>query len=285
MNKVKKSGGKSNSRARFLNKTVLVTGSARGQGRADALAFAREGANLILNDVCHSLETIPYQLGSDRDLESLASEIRALGRKVLVSKVDVRDAKGVRKMIEDGARKFGRIDVLYCNAGVFAKRYPQDITEAEWDVMLDVNLKGAFLCSKFAIPQMIKQNYGRIVMNSSVEGLVACPACAHYIAAKHGMIGLTRALAVDLGRYNITVNAVCPGGVATGLMDYVDDFYSKHQEYKRDTAAIAGAWTVIPEHQVLRPEDVTGAVLWLASDEAQCVTGIALPVDTGFTAK
>jgi (+)-trans-carveol dehydrogenase len=122
-------------------------------------------------------------------------------------------------------------------------------------------------------------------MNSSVEGLVACPACAHYIAAKHGMIGLTRALAVDLGRYNITVNSVCPGGIKTGLMEYVDRFYKAHPDYKRDTATIAGAWTVLPDYQVLNPEDVSTAVLWLASDDARCITGVALPVDTGFTAK
>jgi SDR family mycofactocin-dependent oxidoreductase len=264
---------------------VLVTGAARGQGRADALAFAKEGANLIVNDVCGNLETVPYDLATEKDLEKVAKEIRAMGRRVMPARADVRNAKEVRTMVKEGIREFGKIDVLYCNAGVFAKKRPQDITEKEWDVMLDVNLKGAFLCIKYVIPHMIKRSYGRIVMNSSVEGLVACPACAHYVAAKHGMIGLTRALAVDLGRYNITVNAVCPGGVATGLMRYVDEFYKAHPDWQKDTATIMGAWTVIPDRQVLRPEDVSGAVLWLASDDAKYVTGIALPVDTGLTAK
>ncbi len=249
------------------------------------MAFAREGADLILNDVCSNLEGVPYNLATERDLENVAKEVRALGRRAMVAKADVRDAKAVQGFVDSGVEEFGKIDVLYCNAGVFAKKHPQDITEEEWDVMLDINLKGAFLCTKYVIPHMIKRRYGRIVMNSSVEGLVACPACAHYIAAKHGMIGLTRALAVDLGRYNITVNAVCPGGVATGLMEYVDTFYKANPDYQKETATIAGAWTVIPDHPVLHPEDVSGAVLWLASDDAKYVTGIALPVDTGFTAK
>jgi len=264
---------------------VLVTGAARGQGRTDALAFAREGANLVLNDICHNLETVPYDMATKKDLTSVAGKVRSMGRRALVVEADVRSASEVRDMASDAMDQFGKIDVLYCNAGVFVKKRPQDITEKEWDVMLDVNLKGAFLCSKYVMPHMIRRRYGRIVMNSSIEGLIATPSQAHYIASKFGMIGLVKALAVDLGKYNITVNAVCPAGVISGMGKYVADFYAAHPDFQKETKTIVGSWTVIPSRPILHPEDVSGAVLFLASDDAKYITGVALPVDTGYTSK
>jgi SDR family mycofactocin-dependent oxidoreductase len=270
---------------RFTNKVVLVTGAARGQGRADALAFAKEGADLILNDICHNVETIPYAQASKKDLAGVVREVKSMGRKAMAVEADVRDGGEVKALVDDAVEQFGKIDVLYCNAGVWNKKYPQDITEDEWDVMMDVNLKGAFLCSKYVAPHMIKRKYGRIVMNSSIEGLIATPAQAHYIASKFGMIGLVKALAVDLGKYNITANAVCPAGVVSGMGQYVSDFYAAHPEYQKETKAVVGSWTLIPSRQILQPEDVSGAVLFLASDDAKYITGVALPVDTGYTAK
>jgi len=270
---------------RFENKVVIVTGAARGQGRADTLAFASEGADLVLNDICHNLETVPYDMATKEELMSVARKVRSMGRKALVAEADVRSASEVREIARNAVDEFGRIDVLYCNAGVFAKKRPQDITEEEWDVMLDVNLKGAFLCSKYVMPHMMKRRYGRIVMNSSIEGLIATPAQAHYIASKFGMIGLVKALAVDLGKYNITVNAVCPAGVISGMGKYVAEFYAAHPDFQRETSTIVGSWTVIPNRPILHPEDVSGAVLFLASDDAKYITGVALPVDTGYTAK
>jgi SDR family mycofactocin-dependent oxidoreductase len=270
---------------RFANKVVLVTGAARGQGRADALAFASEGADLVLNDICHNVETIPYDQATKKDLAEVVRKVKSLGRKVMAAEADVRNAVQVKGMVDDAVKKFGKIDVLYCNAGVWNKKHPQDITEDDWDVMLDVDLKGAFLCSKYVGQEMMKRRYGRIVMNSSIEGLIATPAQAHYIAAKFGMVGLVKALAVDWGKYNITVNAVCPAGVVSGMGKYVADFYAAHPDYQKETKAVVGAWTVIPSKTILQPEDVSGAVLFLASDEAKYITGVALPVDTGYTAK
>jgi NAD(P)-dependent dehydrogenase (short-subunit alcohol dehydrogenase family) len=266
----------------FGGSVVLVTGGARGLGKDIALGFARAGASVAVNDYPGDLP-LPYETGSRSDLQETLAELEGAGAQAIAVPADVRSEADVEAMVATTVERLGRLDVLVNNAGVYSGAKAIDMTEEQWDVVVDVDLKAPFLCSKHAARTLIAQGTGgRIITISSTSALVGIPDQVNYQSAKHGVVGQVRTLALELAPHNITVNTVCPTVTSSPLLDYLMD---KGQAYFQDVARLCGSSTVFPGLDYLEPRDVTHAVLWLASDAARYVTGIALPVDGGFTCK
>lgn len=259
-------------------KVAVITGAARGQGRAHALTMAREGADIAALDICRDLPYPRYSLASADDLRETVALVEKLGRKVLGIEVDVRSAKDMEAAIARTVAELGHIDVLVCNAGIADMALTWDITEEWWDTMLDVNLKGYWLAVKYAVPQMLAQKTGgRIIMTSSVAGLRGEPGMAHYCASKWGVIGLAKSLAHELSQHNITVNTLHPTAVNTDIIPGMAKAASMSTENLVDFIFLGHALPV----KLIEAEDVANAALWLASDEARYVTGHSLQVDAG----
>jgi 3-oxoacyl-[acyl-carrier protein] reductase len=243
----------------FENKVALVTGSARGIGRAIAETLASRGASLVIADLRAELAT------------STAQEIAAsTGQRTLAVAVDVVNSDSVKAMVDQALAEFGRLDILVNNAGITRDNLIMRMEEADWDLVLDINLKGAFNCSKAVVRTMMKQRYGRIVNIASVSGLAGQAGQANYSASKAGLIGMTKALARELGSRQITVNAVAPGFIPTDL--------TKDLPTELKDASLK----MIPLGRWGSTQDIAAAVAFLASDEAAYVTGHVLSVDGGM---
>ena len=274
--------------ARLAGRTALITGAARGLGRACALTFAREGADLVLLDVAADLPGVPYPLGSASQLAYTADLCRAAGSAVLTRQADVRDLAALETVADDAEERFGRIDVLVNNAGIAAPsgRPAHEIDESEWQLMIDVDLGGAWRAIRAVGGRMAAQGSGSVINIASTAGLVGYRHFAGYVAAKHGLVGLTKAVALDYAPRKVRVNAVCPGSVR-------DDEAMEG----RMLAEIARSLEVpVGEHEetfvraqpmnsLVEPWDVADAALWLASDESRRVTGSVVTVDGGFTVR
>jgi NAD(P)-dependent dehydrogenase (short-subunit alcohol dehydrogenase family) len=259
----------------FTEKTVFITGAAKGQGRAVALAFAREGANIVGFDLGRKISYPAYNNSSSDDLEILKKDIEALGSKAFIYTGDVRIAKDVENAVAGGVEAFGTIDVLFNNAGICAYGLAHELTEAEWDSMIDINLKGSWLAAKYVIPHLIAQKSGVIINNSSIAGLRGMNRLSHYAASKWALVGLTKSLALELAPHNITVNAIGPGSIHT---DFNDDVLSDPEFFK---SCVKG----IPAGRIGHPEDISGAVVYLASDEASFVNGALLIIEGAMIVK
>jgi NAD(P)-dependent dehydrogenase (short-subunit alcohol dehydrogenase family) len=272
----------------FDGKVVLVTGCARarGIGRAIAVAFARAGADLVVTDVAaggtrneneEGLEEI--RLGW-KGLESLAAEIQSLGRKVLTLVGDVSRAADAERFVADALTHLGRVDVLVNNAAAphgADRRLLWEVPEEAWDLVIDVNLKGTFLMSRAVIPHMLSRRSGRIVNMASVAGKRGTARRGAYTASKFGVVGLTQALAQELGAQGITVNAICPGSVDTSRRES-----TRHREKalaERDLGATLS--TLPPTGRVARPDDIARLALFFASEASDHITGQAWNVDGG----
>ena len=203
----------------FENKTIFITGAAKGQGRAVALAFAAEGVNIAAFDLGEKIPYPAYNRSSNEDLEKLKAEVEAIGAKILIYAGDVRKAEDVREAVERAVSEFGGIDILFSNAGIAAYGYSWELTEEQWDTLIDVNLKGGFLVSKYVIPHLIEKKSGVIIYNSSVGGLRGFGRMSHYAASKHGLVGLTKSQAIELAPYGIRVVSLHPTGVNTPMND------------------------------------------------------------------
>lgn len=277
---------------RFEDKTVLISGAARGQGRAHALRFAAEGANIVACDLCGQLPSNQYQMATPEDLAETVRLVEGLDRRIVAEQADVRDYDAVEQVVARGVAEFGPIDVVVPNAGCFGYvGHTWEIPQQSWDDVLGTNLMGAWNLTRAVIPAMIERGEGgAIVFTASAAGLRAYSNIGDYTVSKHAVIGLMRVLAQELGDHSIRVNAVCPTGVRTGIM--VNDVVKKLFFPDRDPAEMSEAEyeeAIRPIHLLptglVEPEDVTAAILWLASEETRFITGVSLPVDAGLLEK
>jgi SDR family mycofactocin-dependent oxidoreductase len=260
----------------LLGLVAIVTGAGRGQGRAQAVAMAHAGADIVACDLCRDQPTVPYELSTREDLQETARLVLQAGRRCLVQEAD---AASVEQMAAAAAlaADLGGIDVICANAGVINFGKAWELSEAQWDQVIDTNLKGAWATCRAAIPAMIERGRGgSIVMLGSASSLRGYPGISHYTAAKHGLLGLMRALAIELAPHRIRVNCVLPGGVRTfmGTGEAMQEWLRAEPEASRALGALLPV-------DLVEPEDVAAAVVWLASAEARFVTGVALPVDAG----
>ena len=267
---------------------ALVTGAGRGLGRACAVRLARAGADVALLDIASDLPDIPYPLATPDNLRDTEALCRELGAVTVVVTADVRKQEQVSAAVDDAGDRLGPINVVVNAAGVAAPsgKPIHEISEAEWDVMLDVDLSGAWRVIKATAPGMIDNGGGSIVNISSTAGLVGYGYFAGYVSAKHGLIGLTRAAALDYASHRIRVNAVCPGQV----MEDPDLEGRMLAEVARSLGVApedeqAEFLSAQPMNSLVRPEDVAGAVAWLAGLESLHVTGSVITVDGGFSIK
>lgn len=270
---------------RFSGRKVLVTGAARGQGRAMALQFAAEGADLAICDLGDpSMATVDYPLASSAELEAVADEIRAMGRQVVTRPCDIRDQRQVDAFVAAAVESFGRIDVLVNNAGILSGNQPvHEMSEERFLTMIDVNLTGQWRVMRAVVPHVIAGGGGRIINVASAAGLVGAPGFGHYCAAKHGVVGLTKTMAAELAPHRITVNAICPGLVQTKMVEHSASELAGQLGITEDEAYDA----FLAVHHIkerITPDQAAAAVLYLASDPARVVTGACLPVDGGWTA-
>jgi NAD(P)-dependent dehydrogenase (short-subunit alcohol dehydrogenase family) len=276
-----------NIRWNFDGQVVLVTGAARGQGRSHALSFARAGARVVLADMCQNVTSVPWSLGTKEELEQTTEECRAQGVEALPVICDVRRSEDVQSLVDLTMSTFGRINVLINNAGIYPGSTLFDLSEEMWDEIVDTDLKGVFLCSKMVGRHMADVRQGRIVSTGSTSSFLGAPHFEAYVAAKHGVAGLTKALAIDLAPYGITVNCVCPGGVYT---PHLMEAMKRLSESGVDPAPrpslweLGGPWSLFGEESV-HPQDVSNAIMCLASDAARYITGQILVVDQGFSIK
>jgi SDR family mycofactocin-dependent oxidoreductase len=264
----------------FNGKVAFITGAAHGQGRASALALAREGARISAFDVARPLSYPGYSMGSSDDLSSLAEECRKLGSECLTFVGDVRDDNAVRDAVDSTASQLGRIDILFNNAGICAYGLAHELTEEAWDAMLDINLKGAWLVARRVIPVMIRQKSGVIINNSSVAGLRGMGRLSHYAASKWGLTGLTKSWAIELAPHGIRVNSLHPTGVNTPMNDGLAELEGLTPQQIAERSA--GNLLPVPW---IEPEDVANAVLYLASDRARFITGAPLILDAGLLSR
>lgn len=245
----------------FTGKVAIVTGGSSGMGRAAALAFAREGANVVVADT------------NVQDGEETVRRFKDSGAEALFVPADVSQASAVEALVNTTIATYGRLDYAFNNAGINEEHGPlTDCTEAEWDRIISINLKGIWLCMKYEIPQMLKLGRGVIVNTASVVGLTGGRGFPAYVASKHGIIGLTKAAALDYGKQGIRVNAVCPGTIYTSMYE---------RRVGNDPETTARIISEIPLQRLGQPQDIAEAVIWLCSEGASFVTGHSLVVDGG----
>jgi (+)-trans-carveol dehydrogenase len=275
--------------ARLEGKVAFITGAARGQGRSHAVRLAQEGADIIAVDIASQIDTVPYPMATSDDLAETVEQVEALGRRIVVSEADVRDYDALKAALDDGVARLGRLDIVAANAGIVSFGSVETLPEQTWRDMIDVNLTGVWHTAKAAIPHLRSAGGGSIVITSSGAGAKGTPNVGHYVASKHGVIGLMRTLANELAPDMISVNAVLPGSVDDDMIQNAATynlFMPDHAgEITRDDAAAAfQTMNALPIPWV-EPVDISNAVLFLASDEARYITGVTLPVDAGVLVK
>ena len=274
---------------RVEGKVAFITGAARGQGRSHALRLAEEGADIIAVDICSQMDTVGYPMATPEDLQQTVKDIEALDRRIVAVEADVRDLAAVKSAVDQGVAELGRLDIVCGNAGIAGFGRAEELSEAEWGDMIDVNLTGVWHTVKAAIPHLkAGGNGGSIILTSSTAGLMGIENSAHYVAAKHGVVGLMRTLALELANDMIRVNTVHPTGVDTDMIQNDVMYTLFGPELDSPTREQIGerfqALNALPIPWV-EPVDISNAVLFLASDEARYITGVTLPIDAGSTTK
>jgi (+)-trans-carveol dehydrogenase/(-)-trans-carveol dehydrogenase len=275
---------------RVAGKVAFITGAARGQGRSHAIRLAQEGADIIAVDVCEDIATVPYGGATEADLAETVKEVEALDRRIIARKADVRDFNSLKKALDEGVAELGRLDIVSANAGIgTSPHHAWEIDDATWQTMIDINLTGVWHTAKAAIPHLIEGgNGGAIILTSSAAGLQAYENIAHYVSAKHGVVGLMRTLALELAPYSIRVNSIHPTQVDTPMIQNEATYRLFRPDLEHPTrddfAPASQSMNALPIPWV-EPVDISNAVLFLASDEGRYVTGVTLPVDAGTVIK
>uniref|UniRef100_A0A5Q5CJK7 Short-chain dehydrogenase/reductase SDR n=1 Tax=Mycobacterium sp. (strain JLS) TaxID=164757 RepID=A0A5Q5CJK7_MYCSJ len=275
---------------RVEGKVAFITGAARGQGRAHAVRLAQEGADIIAVDICKQIDSVRIPLSTPEDLAETADLVKGLNRRIYTAEVDTRDFDALKAAVDAGVEQLGRLDIIVANAGIGNGGETLDKTsDGDWEDMIDVNLGGVWKTVKAGVPHILAGGRGgSIILTSSVGGLKAYPHTGHYVAAKHGVVGLMRTFAVELGAQNIRVNSVHPTNVNTPL--FMNEGTMKlfrpdlENPGPEDMKVVGQMMHTLPIGWV-EPEDIANAVLFLASDEARYITGVTLPVDGGSCLK
>jgi SDR family mycofactocin-dependent oxidoreductase len=268
---------------------AFITGAARGRGRSHAVRFAEEGADIIAVDICSPITSSVGAPATPEDLAETVAQVEAHDRRIVASKVDIRDYEALRAALDDGVAALGRLDVVCANAGMWNYGRVHEFDEATWQEVIDINLTGAWHTAKAAVPHLIAGGRGgSIVFTSSVAGLRGYENTGHYVAAKHGVVGLMRTLALELAPQMIRVNTVHPSNVDT-LMIHNEETYRLFrpdlaEPTFEDAMDVFETMNAMPVRW-LEPQDITNAVLFLACADSRYITGATLPVDAGFALK
>ena len=264
---------------RVEGKVAFITGAARGQGRSHAIRLAEEGADIIAVDLCRDYATVPYPMATPADLAETVKAIEALDRRIVAAQADVRDLAALQAVVDDGVAQLGRLDVACANAGICTAQAWDEVTPAVWQDTLDTNLTGVWNTMIAAVPHLIAAGGGSIVCTSSTAGIKGMPFLAPYVAAKHGVVGIARAMANELARYQIRVNTVHPTGVDTPMGNGLPRLEALRQTAENLSPIYLNSLPV----ESVDARDVSHAVLFLASDESRYVTGLEFTVDAGNT--
>jgi (+)-trans-carveol dehydrogenase len=274
---------------RLEGKVAFVTGAARGQGRSHAVRLAGEGADIIAVDLCAPVSTVAYPMADEEDLAHMAEEIKALGRRVVARRADVRDLPALRVAVDEGVGELGRLDIVVANAGIASYGQAADLSEDTWDEMIDINLSGVWRTVRASIGHVrAGGSGGSVIITSSAAGMRGIPNAAHYAAAKHGLVGFMKVLALELGGEGIRVNTIHPTTVDTPMTDNpatAELFLPGQEDQSKEAyARIAQRLNVLPVPWI-EPSTVSDLVVFLASEEARFITGAAIPVDAGMSVR
>jgi len=266
---------------RVAGKVALVTGAARGQGRSHALRLAAEGADIVAVDVCGPVSNLTYETATPDDLATTARLVEDTGARVVTAAVDVRDAAGLAEAVTEGAAALGGLDIAVANAGVCSIQRWDEVTPELWDTVIGINLTGVWNTCVAAVPHLLERGGGSMVLISSTAGLKGQPFLTPYVASKHGLVGIMRSLANELAAKHIRVNSLHPTGVDTPMLLGMTGL-TERIEASPDVGSIF--LNSLPV-DLVRSEDISNAVLFLASDEARYVTGLTMTVDAGASAR
>lgn len=273
---------------RLEGKVAFVTGAARGQGRSHAVGFAREGADVVLLDVCSALPTVEYPMPTGDDLAETVRLVEEAGGRAVASVGDVRDAGAVRAAVERGLEAFGRLDVVAANAGISTYGALWEIGEEAWDELLDINAKGVWQTIRATVPHLIEQGTGgSIIATASCAGLKGFGFAGAYSASKHAVVGMVKSVAIELAPHGIRANIVCPFSVGTEMIINQPTFDLMTGGENGTYEAAAEAFQALNLFPIpwIEPADVTNLYLFLASEESRYMTGLAIPVDAGFMSR
>ena len=270
-------------------KVAFITGAARGQGRSHAVRLAQEGADIIAVDLCRQVDSVPYPMSTPQDLAQTVKEVEALDRRIVASQADVRDYGALKAALDAGVAELGRLDIVSANAGISSVGRADELPEQTWQDMIGTNLTGVWHAAKAAIPHLKAGGRGgSIILTSSAAGLMAMENIAHYVSAKHGVVGLMRTLALELAPDSIRVNSLHPTMVNTPMIMNEPTYQLFRPDLENPTIDDAGpaflTLNALPIKWV-EPVDISNALLFLASDEARYITGVTLPIDAGCVIK
>jgi len=274
---------------RVEGKVAFITGAARGQGRSHAIRLAQEGADIIAVDICAQIDSVPYPMATPEDLAQTVKEVEALDRRIVASQADVRDYGALKAALDAGVAELGRLDIVSANAGISSVGRADELAEQTWQDMIGTNLTGVWHAAKAAIPHLKAGGRGgSIILTSSAAGLMAMENIAHYVSAKHGVVGMMRTLALELAPDNIRVNSLHPTMVNTPMIMNEPTYRLFRPDLENPTVDDAGpaflTLNALPVKWV-EPVDISNALLFLASDEARYITGVTLPIDAGCVIK
>lgn len=269
----------------FSDKVAFITGAGHGQGRSHAEMYASHGADVVVTDIAADKEGVRYEQATSDDLEETADLVEAQGQEALALVMDVTEEDDVERAVSEAVDHFGKVDFLANNAGVLDSTRLVDLEEENWDAVVDTNLKGVWLCSKHVGQHFIERGGGGKIISTVSNGAFrgSTGRAGHYGAAKWGVRGLTKTLAIELAEYDVNVNAVAPTGVGTPMIEgmaglFGEELFEKMQE-------LGGISNLLTPGELIEPKDVSEAYMWLSSDAARFVTGHTLKVDAGDTAK